>query len=914
MEVNIQQTTQQYGSSTNNNLQWLYVYLCRKLTFTERYFRFHHLYFVGYYFTSEYTSFIQIKAKPVRVVRLFYLQDSLKPEAEKLKSLFSSNGKVHSSRIQLLTISDLIALMDPDDPRSRPYSDVVVILGHSNVDYFGSLRTSDIVSAFVLPEPPSFFVFLGCCGGSPRYGPLRMVSLLPEWQNTIFGCFRRRIYKDELCQTVPVLAIKYYLELNLPIAASATKEKILVYYSIACAYSELQCNSTCILNSQVDLSPAQLFLELVKSHKVANITTSEIPLSCWQLAMYHDFTVEKQWEFRNFILNIATVLDSEILQYKLKNNEKVPKQYLIKKLDKSCKAELKRKKLCDIIDLACKIQLLRVSKKTFALLRNNKWDEVDHLQFFVAMVQGYWGGNDYYNLVELATIHLKEIMKLTYSSPNENLHKYHLCCVAFCLFSPEVSIEFANSVIELNKFKIYKIFVQVSQIILPALCPMTALNVDEDELTCWDDVFGLCKEDPRFAKLYSQRATQGFVPIHNLLKDECDCKKTMKQCSYQYTYDDLMKALEVLKDSLVLSHYKPSNSMYYVKPFKNREPSLEYMQCFPIDRRYCEMRVIEVPKNRQSTITPYVTEWNKVSRCRFIFSYYQSATIQGNLYFTDSHYGQDKIPRIELDKIACLNYVFKNFIKEIGKKYGIHKEFKEAIERMKEQEKLNELLEELLSQHQDINGFQKVFERFTEPLLHKKIHCAIYKDKQTLCVIEKLKFVLNSLLNMNYFRLSQQLKISNKQKYDMQRKLLEETRKSLVQKFNDELDELCKNLNLRGLLVSTNVPTAYLENVSQIVVISVHCFNKEIANMSWQKLINNLSRQGSKLKSMFIEILTNQDQQNRLNDCFKMMLGRKLETLIKTVQNYLDKIDLYPFKKIGFLTLPMLRPPYLEML
>ena len=99
--------------------------------------------------------------------------------------------------------------MDVNDP---PYSDAVVIFGHSDLYSFESLGFTDILVALLHPKP---LVFLGCCGGNHRYGPLKQLSLLPEWQNTIFSYFQRQVYKDELCNTIPVLALQYYLHLDL---------------------------------------------------------------------------------------------------------------------------------------------------------------------------------------------------------------------------------------------------------------------------------------------------------------------------------------------------------------------------------------------------------------------------------------------------------------------------------------------------------------------------------------------------------------------------------------------------------------------------------------------------------------------------------------------------------------------------
>ena len=233
------------------------------------------------------------RQRPVKV-RLFYLQAAFKSEAENLKEIFREIPpcatlygmnwgvfpvqSVSSSEIELLTFDDLIALMEVNDP---PYSDAVVILGHSNLYSFESLDFTDILGALLHPKPPLFLVFLGCCGGNPRYGPLKQLSLLPEWQNTIFSYFQRQVYKDELCNTIPVLALQYYLHLDLKLPQ--WHNSFFVMYSIGCAYSlhsknNFECDSSCFFNQKCELSSAQQFLSIIKSF---GIQTKEIPLSCW---------------------------------------------------------------------------------------------------------------------------------------------------------------------------------------------------------------------------------------------------------------------------------------------------------------------------------------------------------------------------------------------------------------------------------------------------------------------------------------------------------------------------------------------------------------------------------------------------------------------------------------------------------
>jgi len=84
--------------------------------------------------------------------------------------------------------------------------------------------------------------------------------------------------------------------------------------------------------------------------------------------------------------------------------------------------------MANIIEFACELQLLQVTTETFIKLRNNKWKDVDHLQFYVAMLQGYWGRNDYEDLRGYATYHLVEVIK---STDTHELHKYQLCCVGY---------------------------------------------------------------------------------------------------------------------------------------------------------------------------------------------------------------------------------------------------------------------------------------------------------------------------------------------------------------------------------------------------------------------------------------------------------------------------------------------------
>ena len=832
---------------------------------------------IAYWFTPDTTAtsvkILNVDVNPVRVVRLFYLQDTLRPEAENLKTVFSLNDTVNPERIVLLTFNDLTALMDPDDPSSQPYSDVVVILGHSNVFSFGLLAITDILRALLHPKPPSFVVFLGCCGGNPRYGPLKMMSLLPEWRNTIFGFFRRRIYKDELCQSVPVLAIKHYLylhKLGIPIAESKMREKNLVSYSISCAYSEAylkgyKCDSECFLNPSIELSPAQEFFGVVRG---------KIPPSCQQLVMYHNFTTEKQNEFKEFVAITVAGLRCQFLQY---YNAEDLNEKLIAEVDKRCKAELKRQKLSDIIELSCEIQFLQVTEVTFALLRNNRWEEIDHLQFFVVMLHGYWGRNYYNSLMELAMYHLRELMKLTYISPSEeNLHQYHLCCVGFCLFSPEVNIKFADGS---NQFpEMYKYFVQVHHhIIVPALCIITALPINENELP-WVDAFYLRKKDRGFVELFDKKR---HFPMHSFRRDKCGCGAT-PVCKYEYTKEDLMKALETLKDYLDPLSDKSTSlyESYRIKqPFHNEDNDRNgYMKCFPLDINYVEMRVIQDPRALKMQNTQYINKWNKVSRCRFVFAYSQvndQNIIKGNLYFTDSHYGEDKIKKKALIK-KWISLAFTQFK---DKKFEIV---------------LEKIVKQLLQDNCKTMDYSKLLSKESISTTESE-----YKER-----VKLLKTIATKLQKMNYFDLFNEVTKQNRNAilYNLQKELLKDTRDELVK----ELDAEFKN-NFTKLLSKGKKKKAHPVHKRDILLQSVTEISEQsVKQLLSQKTLQEVVESWSSLENEFIESINGLAQKKQLSMVIpKSEIITVVRYSIKIVRgkSELFKEGFYPFVEIGELTL-----------
>ena len=657
--------------------------------------------------------------------RLFYLNDQLKSTAYALRELFRAvpptdkmddndksrytrkRGVIPERDIEVLPFNALTKLMDLDSikPKKKikpPYSDVVVILGHSNVHYFGSLAISDILDALLYPKPPSFVAFLGCCGGNGRYGPLSRLSQLPEWQDTIFGFFQRRMYIDELCHTSLVLAVQYYLHLT-PRGGdvSTIKRNINRAFSDAQRLDGRFCFKYDIafrLNDK-ESQTAQILLNMAKyPAPTFTISTDEIPLSCWQLAIYHTFTCDKDGEnyIRQFITDTKNELKLLPVQPVKRTNEEV-KKLLIAKLNEKCKAALKHKKLYEIIELSCELQLLQVTEETFKLLRANNWDKVDHLQFFVAMLQGYWGKNDDRKLRECATRHLMKVMKQIWDTVNNlreyDLHIYRLCCVGYCLFSPEAHIMFADVHDKYNdtfgclflrtefdpgnpKVITHVGYYANGMAVPPCLTRLSALPSCEDELP-WVDVIDLCRKNIEFVELFNDNENRNHFSMHNYKGN---------RTGYSYSHDDLMMALKALKDSFFpteaareMDQQQRLMYLYCVKEFKNQyDKTLGYMKTFKFSNgisfdKFVEMRVIhdidEIENSnieRTNLIKTHVMAWPMVCRCRFVFAYTdhynrnEEAKL-GLLYLTECHYGQDLIEKTPQSKGDMYN-LQKNYL------------------------------------------------------------------------------------------------------------------------------------------------------------------------------------------------------------------------------------------------------------
>jgi len=341
--------------------------------------------------------------------------------------------------IQILTCEDLIEFIH-NPPRICP--DVFIILGHSNIFNFGTISISDMLCSFLETEQlPTIIAFLGCCGALPRFGPLPMLANHPKFKNTLLSFYQRRVYEDEVMSTALVKGIGNYLRLsNLH---PKVIPKTVAIHSFAVGFVNQSNDSSTYLNIDHTILTVQMLFDVLKD---ISIDSSHIPPSCLQLALFHTYIHGIYPHFNKFVQDLKSTLSSTAKPAELV-------------LDEKCKGMIQEFKIHWIYVLATKLQLLTVSPKTLDYLYNGQWKNVDSLQFFIAILNGYWGKNHANVIRECAVYHLENIMQkfcihsdcdfkagfVAFDVPqsathhcnidNEILHKYHLCCVAYCMLS-----------------------------------------------------------------------------------------------------------------------------------------------------------------------------------------------------------------------------------------------------------------------------------------------------------------------------------------------------------------------------------------------------------------------------------------------------------------------------------------------
>ena len=176
--------------------------------------------------------------------------------------------------------------------------------------------------------------------------------------------------------------------MHLPRENSVSKRKRNINKAFILAENDSRCTNkydmAFLLNCGEEQTADQILLDMVKKPAPGiSLSFNEIPPSCWHLAMYHKFVVEKNGQgytscIENFIDKIKAELTNECIKVKAQ---------LVAKIDEKCMFELKQQKLYDIIKLVDKIRSLKVTNETLALLKDNKWEEVFFF-FFNLFKQG----------------------------------------------------------------------------------------------------------------------------------------------------------------------------------------------------------------------------------------------------------------------------------------------------------------------------------------------------------------------------------------------------------------------------------------------------------------------------------------------------------------------------------------------
>ena len=275
-----------------------------------------------------------------------------------------------------------------------------------------------------------------------------------------------------------------------------------------------------------------------------------------------------------------------------------------------------------------------------------------------------------------------------------------------------------------------------------------------------------------------------------------------------------------------------------------------------------------------------------VSRCRFVFEYsdVSDEEKQGTLYFTDSHYGEDKIPKETLFKKACYQ-MSEDFFAKFAKKLK-----NDQYELIKILQLLNDPQKESMDA---VNHYFQKFEEFLKKIMSNSTHVAM----QTR--IRKLK---KNLLAMDYFELFEKATKLRSYKYNLQEYLLEDLHKELVNRLNKELDNNLQMLlnqpsQLKSFLNETKLINRHLKAAVSIVLEeSVQYLKTELAQTNLQQLLNNWKGLEQKFDEKLKMLAQNQKLQLSNDEEVRVrMVYRPFET----VKNRLIDEGFYPFVEIG---------------
>ena len=319
--------------------------------------------------------------------------------------------------------------------------DVVIFLIHSQVYNWDLSVTASLMELCAKEEAaPTIVAILGCCGGSTRYGNILMMSLLLDTKTSpIIGFYQRCVYVSELVTTSLLRGIRYYLHLQsvwlrewimFPNSIRRHYSKTFAKFAFGLAMCSADANDpTLFLN---DTDKKGLIQQLLDKSK---LTKEDIPLSCLQLAMYSPMIVDSNRAYSEI----------DIKHVNLKSAGD---------LDKWCRHKIREQRLHKLISLICEIELLNLTKDTVKVMESgdtSSWKKIDHLQFLIAVLRGHWGMNSFTVIKDWATFHLMEAMRI---KPQDELHRYHLCCMCYVLLSNDHFVRFVKPDEQYHQFGI----------------------------------------------------------------------------------------------------------------------------------------------------------------------------------------------------------------------------------------------------------------------------------------------------------------------------------------------------------------------------------------------------------------------------------------------------------------------------
>ena len=275
---------------------------------------------------------------------------------------------------------------------------------------------------------------------------------------------------------------------------------------------------------------------------------------------------------------------------------------------------------------------------------------------------------------------------------NEILHKYHLCCVAYCMFSRRHFICFPKD----NAYKRFGFCLRSNFCYEYVITPKGLLSLRkfedipriEPELYWpWVKNFSKCLDNDDFFKLHNSLDTA--VEISNYRTDP------EKKGPCVYTHKNFEDALKELRRGFLELYnggkealQNMNNNLWEVKEYLNMDkPNQGYVKTFDNTTSSClEMRVMH---NQQGNFA-------SVNRCRFVYTYNikcdnngKYSGCEGYLYFTNSHYGWDLIPEQRLDEtLTKMKHIRKESLNTYEKK--INSISKPDLHRLQAKEEIKE--------------------------------------------------------------------------------------------------------------------------------------------------------------------------------------------------------------------------------